>query len=80
MKILKEYRGLLTHWSDILNPLVLTKQSKKIFALKTVQDFIDGFELNVPKGIGIRQLQRLLKEKGLDVNPPFARADCRFWV
>ena len=53
-KILKEYQVLLPHWNDILSSLVQAKQSQKIFALKTVHDFIDGFELQAPEGIGIR--------------------------
>ena len=73
MKIIKEYGGLLTHWDDVMTTLVKNKQSKKIFALKTVDDFIDGFELQAPEGLGVRQLERLLKEQGLNVTTPTAK-------
>ena len=41
--------------------------------MRSVEDFIDGFELAVPAEITGPQLQRILKECGLDVAHPIAK-------
>ena len=66
MRIIKEHRSLLNPWYDILSSYLRDKQSHKIFALNTIGGFVDGFELWAPTTLGIRQLQRILMDQGLD--------------
>ena len=57
------------------------KKSSPFQKLKSEGDFIDGFEMTVPTDMSGRQLQRLLKESGLDASVPSARhkPGC-FWI
>ena len=46
-----------------------------------MSDFIDGFQLAAPPGHNGRQLQRLLKEQGLDVRFPVSQGPSgKYWV
>ena len=54
MKIIKEYKGLLTHWDDVLTSFLKNQKSQPTFGLRSVDDFIDGFELQSFKNLGIR--------------------------
>ena len=56
MQIIREHKSLLNSWDDILTAYLRGQKSHKIFALNTVGDFVDGFELSTPTGLGIRQL------------------------
>ena len=49
------------------------KMAANFIKLKSVDDFIDGFELTVPNDMSGRQLQRFLKESGLDASVPAAQ-------
>ena len=79
-RILKEYGSLLPSWDDVLEALVQNRSSRSVERLKSVDDFIDGFELKVPDGLCFRQVQRILKEKGIDALSPQGRAEGRHWV
>ena len=78
--ILKEYEGLLPSWDDVLTTLVQNRSSRSVERLKSVDDFIDGFELKVPDGLGFRQVQRILKEKMIDALPPNGRSAGHLWI
>ena len=57
------------------------KEPQPFKGLKSVDDFIDGFQLAAPPGFTARQLDRLLKDKGLEVlYPQPQRSPGRFWI
>ena len=46
-KLLKENKNLVTPWSDIMESLLEGKAQTKFQTLKSIDEFIDGFELRV---------------------------------
>ena len=81
MDLIKEHSCHLKSWRAILDPLVEGLRSQKFERLKSVDDFIDGFQLLVATSITARQLQQMLKDHGLDVKQPVSQqTPGRFWV
>ena len=64
---------MLTPWTTILDTCLEGKESKSFLPLGTVGDFTDGFEVVVPEGFTMQQVQRLFKDYGLDAKPPKVR-------
>ena len=57
------------------------KEAAQFLKLKSVDDFIDGFELKTTPDVSAQQLQRLLKEAGLDAKYPMARQQAgSYWL
>ena len=80
-RIIKDNSNLLVHWNEILARCLEDKEAATFKNLKSVTDFIDGFELKVPSDLTARQLQRLLKECGLDATVPTARQQTgTYWL
>ena len=78
---MKEYKPLLTPWTEIVDQCLRGKQLESFISLKSVGDFIDGFQVIAPADVTGRQLEQLLKESGLDVRTPMARGSPgSFWV
>ena len=72
-KIIKDHSNLLVHWNEILTKCLEDKESVSFKNLKSVGDFIDGFEFKVSTDMTGRQLQRVLKDCGVDATVPMAR-------
>ena len=50
-KIIKENKILLTPWSEILAACLREKEPQPFMLLKSVSDFIDGFQLFAPSSL-----------------------------
>ena len=50
-KIIKDNSNLLVKWDKILSESIKDKRSAKFIDMNSVDDFIDGFELNVSPDI-----------------------------
>ena len=72
-ELLGQYKDLLMPWPDIMAAALFGKQPASFLPLKSSNDFIDGIQLVVPAHITGGQLQRLLKEQGLDVFQPHSK-------
>ena len=80
-KLLKENRNLIIKWDVIMEYCLEGKESKSFLSIKSIDDFIDGFELSVNERMTGAQLQRKLRDLGLDVLPPKAlNRSGIFWV
>ena len=78
---LKANKNLLTPWTSILDACVDGKESKMLLPLKSVGDFIDGFEVVAPDGFNAQQLCRFFKDHGIDVQLPKVRKKrSHYWV
>ena len=50
-RLLKENQNLIVRWDDILGNYLSGKQSKSFLILRSISDFIDGFELRVDQSL-----------------------------
>ena len=50
-KLIKENKNLIVSWDDLLGNYLKGKQSKLFIQLRSISDFIDGFELRVNEGL-----------------------------
>ena len=48
MEVVRANKELLSSWSEILDPLIMYKDSQEFFKLKKVAEFVDGFRLSIP--------------------------------
>ena len=69
-QFIKDYKWLLTPWTRILDSLLAACTSYYFDHLSSVGDFIDGFMLNVGPNLSSAQVERFLKDQGLDVFTP----------
>ena len=68
-------------WPQIMEACLKDKRNSLFKSIKSVSDFIDGFQINLASGQTARELQRLLKENGLDVKAPRAKlAPGHYWL
>ena len=80
-QFIKDYKWLLTPWTKILDSLTGSMSSYYFDNLNSVGDFIDGFMLDVNPDFTPAQLERFLKEQGLDVYTPQKRGIAgHYWV
>ena len=79
--MIKDHSNLLVPWYEIVAKCLEGKQSVPFQKIKSEGDFIDGFEMTVPTDMSGRQLQRILKESGLDASVPRAQQKVgSFWI
>ena len=57
-KILKENSNLIIEWNDIMKYCLEGKESKSFLSIRSIDDFIDGFEISVNEGMTGAQLRR----------------------
>ena len=50
-RLLKDNKNLVASWDDILGNYLAGKQSKSFLMLRSISDFIDGFELRGHQGL-----------------------------
>ena len=43
MEVVRANKDLLSSWTEILDPLIMYKESQQFFKLKKVAEFVDGF-------------------------------------
>ena len=48
MEIVRANKDLLSSWKDVLDSLVVARDSQKFVRLKKVSNFIDGFLMSIP--------------------------------
>ena len=48
MDVVRANKDLLCSWNDILDLIVMGKDSQQFFKLKKVADFVDGFQMSIP--------------------------------
>ena len=77
----KEFKHLLIPWNDIIRACLEGKNNRPFLCMRSVSDFIDGFQVNVPSQTPINQVERYLRDFELDVMPPIAKIpDGCFWI
>lgn len=69
-KIIKDNKPILKRWTDILEACLRGKVPQPFLRMQSIDDFIDGFQLFCPPGFTVRSLERLLRDKGLEITRP----------
>jgi hypothetical protein len=80
-KTVHDHAGLLVHFGDIIERILAGQESMIPQALSTKIDFVDGFQLAFEDDKDPRELQRLLRDYGLDVKMPIrGKMSGRYWL
>ena len=70
MNFVKELKFFLPSWNNILEALINGKKSSKFEQLAFLEDFIDGFLINIGRGASPNEVKRIFTDHGVDIKLP----------